>query len=252
MSFDDEFEKGFEDAFSGEERPRRRKYDDMPRELEEPNYYEGLDPMRKKRLAVFGGTFDPIHNGHIRLAEKILELELADDVMFVPAKHQPLKAEAPHSTPEQRMEMLHLALAGNEHFMFSDIELQREGENSYTIDTLSILRKVYPDCKLIFLMGTDSLCQLHQWKNAFELVNHYEFIIYPRPGVTMPSYAELVEHFGSKNAVKLQKSVLPDDDLPMWNVSSSELRESLAAGDDAGFLPAGVQEYIKNNKIYAR
>jgi nicotinate-nucleotide adenylyltransferase len=215
------------------------------------NPYGDLPYARPQRLAVFGGSFDPIHNGHLQLASRIIELGHADEILFVPAFRPPHKAEMTLSPALDRLNMLRLALEPFVDFSYSDIELQRAEEFSYTYDTLSIFRKLYPDCELFFIMGMDSLRHLPEWHRASELVQHFKFIVYPRPEVLPPAYTSLAQAFGERNALKLLGSVLSGDELLLSDLSSSAIRAGCARGEDqAHALPAAVWKYIVEQRLY--
>ncbi len=171
--------------------------------------------------------------------------------MFVPCGNPPHKRCDELTAPEHRQEMLRLAIEANPAFSYSDIELQRDGGKSYTFDTMQMLSKAFPDCNLFFLMGMDCLKDLHQWHRASELVQFFNFIIYPRPGVRPPEKYELVPHFGVFNTEKLKKSVLAGEDLPLWDISSSDLRLACSRGGDlSAWVPPAVWNYICEQHLY--
>ncbi len=206
---------------------------------------------RTYRMAILGGTFDPPHRGHLELAERVVQMGLCDEVMFVPCGNPPHKNGEILTSSQDRLEMLRLAIEANPAFSYSDIELQREGRKSYTFDTMQILSKTFPDCQLFFLMGMDCLKDLHQWHRASELAQQFDFIIYPRPGVRPPEKYELVPHFGVLNTEKLKKSVVAGADLPMWDISSSDLRQARSHGGDLGaWVPPEVWAYICGHHLY--
>ncbi|MCQ2403177.1 MAG: nicotinate-nicotinamide nucleotide adenylyltransferase [Lentisphaeria bacterium] len=268
-----------EDNFS--ERPMRRKRPDgpsswLPREeyvVDEVNPNEGLPFARKWRMAVFGGSFDPVHLGHVQLAREVLERNLADEVLFVPAKRSPFKASGQMDSGAVRMEMLNLALkdameekptyvapdfrTGKEvkkvyRFGVSDMELQREGDYSYTYDTMTTLRRVYPDVELKFLMGTDNLVDLQKWYQAGALLKEFDFIIYPRPGVPGPNDVELIRIYRVFGA-KLVRARLSAEDLPVWDLSSTDIRNGVARGGDfSEYLSPSVWKYIQEHKLYQK
>ena len=210
-----------------------------------------LPYARKQRIAVFGGSFDPIHNGHLLIAQKVLELDKADEVLFVPALMPPHKMDGLVATPEQRLEMVKLALAPYEKCSSTDVELQRTGP-SYTFDTMSILKQIYSDCELYLLIGMDSLLGLHLWYRAPELVTRGKFIIYPRPGSERPPIYELEKEFGSKNAYKLYYSILDDAELAQSDVSSTAIREAVAQHLSLEkYVPQAVAQYIHDNNLYS-
>ena len=251
----------------GFNRPPRRRFGDdngeggaQPQEgaateAGAPQNQEEEQPLpyaRKQRIAVFGGSFDPIHNGHLLIAQKVLELDKADEVLFVPALLPPHKMDGLVATPEQRLEMVKLALAPLEKCSFTDVELQRAGAPSYTFDTMSILKQIYSDCELFLLIGMDSLLGLHSWYRAPELVTRGKFIIYPRPGSERPPIYELEKEFGSKNAYKLYYSILDDPELAQSDVSSTAIREAIAQHLSLDkYVPQAVAQYIHDNNIYS-
>ncbi|MBN2452226.1 MAG: nicotinate (nicotinamide) nucleotide adenylyltransferase [Lentisphaeria bacterium] len=204
---------------------------------------------RPTRLAVFGGSFDPIHNGHLALAQAVVEAAHADEVLFVPALRPPHKKSRRLTAGEHRLEMLRLAIEPFPAFSVSDIELRREEGYSYTFDTMTVLRRVFPEPDLAFLMGMDSLAELHKWHRAGELVQHFDFIVYPRPGVACPSLAELSDRFGTRNARTLLAAVKAD--LPQFTISASQVRQIRARGVDIGSCcPAEVCRYIEVHGLY--
>ncbi|MCQ2396811.1 MAG: nicotinate-nicotinamide nucleotide adenylyltransferase [Lentisphaeria bacterium] len=225
-------------------------------------------------MAVFGGSFDPVHLGHICLARQILERDLADEILFVPTKRSPFKPSSQLDSGAIRMEMLNLAVKdavaeketykiknqfGTEVvkkylFGISDMELQRDGNFSYTFDTLTTLKHIYPDVEIKFLMGTDCLNDLDNWHQAGALIQQFNFIIYPRPGVKELSDAEIVRKFRTFGSKLLRSRLVPkdaNDTLPLWDISSTTLRERIAAGEDTSeLLSPSVWKFIKDKKLY--
>ncbi len=209
---------------------------------------EGLALSRKPRLAVFGGTFDPLHNGHIYMAGEILRHRIADEVLFVPAERPPHKDAGALTPSAHRLAMLQLALEPYPEFSVSDIEIQKTSRPSYTIETLEMLHAAYPGHQLAFLLGADSLADLHLWHRASELVSRYEMLVFPRPGEELPVFAVLAEKFGAKLARKLQNSLL---DIPGFDVSATHIRQAVAAKLClAGLVPDTIRNYIKQHELY--
>lgn len=207
-------------------------------------------PLAKApRLAVFGGSFDPVHNGHLALAQAVVAADLADEVLFIPARRPPHKQTRELSSGHHRLEMLRLAIEQSPACSVSDIELERSEGFSFTFDTLSVLRQVFPEHGLYFLLGMDSLRDLHTWHRAGELVQHFDFIVYPRPGIPCPSLAELTDRFGSRAGRKLLAAVKAD--LPQFPFSSTEVRQACAEGIDLSrFCPQPVCRYIQSHGLY--
>ncbi len=203
----------------------------------------------RPRMAVFGGSFDPVHNGHLFLAGEVVRNGLANEVLFIPARRPPHKDVRLLAAPQHRLEMLRGALAPFPQFAVSDIEIEREEGFSYTFDTLNTLRPLFPEHQLYFLMGMDSLVDLHLWYRATELVQRFDFLIYPRPGVKPPTFAVLSGKFGQRNARKLLDAVA---DLPLIPVEATRIRASVATGQsNAGRLPESVWEYIRAEGLYS-
>lgn len=205
------------------------------------------ETSRNPRLAIFGGSFDPLHNAHMFLAGDIIRRGLVDEVLFVPARRPPHKGGRILTPATHRMEMVRRAIEPFEAFSVSDIELVRE-ETSYTFDTLSLLSRAYPDHELFFVMGLDSLAELHDWYRASELVNRFNFVVYPRPSVSPPPYSRMVEYFGNRNARKLLDSIIDTPSLP---IAATEIRRFAAAGNNlSGLIPESVLNYIKEQQLY--
>lgn len=203
------------------------------------------------KIAVFGGTFDPVHNGHIALAETVLARRYADRVLFVPAPVPPHKADRLITPFAIRFRMLEAALEGRNRFSLSDLENRRPGR-SYTIDTLKQLSQFHQNDDILLLIGGDSLRQLHLWKDAHEIVRRFGVIAYPR-GDHAVSRAELLVHWTEEETEKLLASVLPSP--PVFPVSSTEIRTMIRCGEwsgASGLLPAPVLDFIRRNKIYCK
>ena len=191
------------------------------------------------KIGILGGSFDPIHQGHLTLAresEKQFEL---DKIFFLPALHPPHKKESvPLTSAPDRARMVELAIVGEAHWELCDLELRRPGV-SYTVDTLRELRKIYPPPhKLFFIAGADSFQDLKGWKDPEEILKLSEWIVAPRPSVKLPD--PLPSRFHS-----LQ--------IPPMAISASEIREKAGRGEDISqWVPAKVGDYIERMKIYRR
>lgn len=225
---------------SGPEARGERPYNPAP---------EYLPPQpQKPRLAVFGGSFNPVHNGHLFLAGHVLRAGLADEVLFIPAGIPPHKPTADLAPGDIRYAMLRAALAPFPEFSVSDIEIQQRDRPSYTIETLDTLRIAFPEHVLLFLMGTDCLVELHTWQRAAELVNQFSFIIYPRPGADAPMTVTLAERFGLRNALKLRAALI---EAPLLPVTASEVRSCCGEGKSvAGMVPETVHAHIQQHRLY--
>jgi len=174
---------------------------------------------------------------------------MADEVFFIPAKCPPHKQEDLLAPGEHRLKMLEIATDTYSNLGVSDIELQREGGSpSYTFDTLETLKRVFSEHRLVFVMGMDSLQDLSAWHRAGELVNRFDFFIYPRPGSHCPASVDLYPHFGPRNTKKLLDSII---DIPELPISSTYIRKTIQdKGSLAGLIPHGATEYIRKHNLY--
>lgn len=200
--------------------------------------------------AVFGGTFDPVHNAHLALADYVLEHGFAENILFMPAPTPPHKLLKKISSYETRREMLSLALEGKTHCAISDIERERTG-SSYTVDTLKILSQNSTCNDILLLTGADSLRDFHLWRNPREILKHSRLLVYPRKGVEI-TLEELLRHWDAETAELLYRSVMKD--APSSDVSSTEIRRLAALKcfeKLSGMVPPCVAEYIKTHNLYS-
>ena len=199
--------------------------------------------------AVFGGTFDPVHTGHTGLAEYLLETGRVSRVVFLPAPHPPHKSGLEPTPFADRVAMLRSAIGDHPGMSVSELEAERQGP-TYTVETLDILKRRFPEKKFVWVIGSDSLNQLHLWHEAERLVRENRFVVYPRPGAEAD--LPLLQSVWPKVlADKLCASVLTG--APEFETSSTEVRERLAGqGADAcrDMIPAAVLNYIKEHQLY--
>ncbi len=199
------------------------------------------------RLGVFGGTFDPIHIGHLILAEHCREACRLDEVLFVPAGEPPHKRGWQLTPGSVRAEMIELALAGHEPFKLSQIELQRHGPN-YSALTLAELKRQRPQDDLYFIIGADSLADMPQWHEPARIVELATLVVAARPGDRWRDLDAL--------RAKLQERTGRNVDclcvnMPLIGISSSAIRERCRAGKSIRFMvPAAVECYIKEHGLY--
>jgi nicotinate-nucleotide adenylyltransferase len=199
----------------------------------------------KLNIGVLGGTFDPIHRGHIKVAEEArARLDLAE-ILFVPTAQTPLKEDNPVSAIEHRVQMVSLAIADYPYFKLSTIEIERPGV-SYTVDTIAELRnKLGAEEELFFIIGWDSLVQLPRWKEASRLIQMCRLVAVPRPGNSLPDLKSLETVIPglSRSLIILDK--------PEIDISATEIRKRAARGlSIRRLVPTPVAEYIKQHKLY--
>jgi nicotinate-nucleotide adenylyltransferase len=192
--------------------------------------------LARMKLGLFGGSFDPVHLGHLLAARAAREEAGLDRLFFIPAAQSPFKPEARPAPAAERLRWLRLALAGDATAEIDDQEIRRAGP-SYTIETVRDYARRYPAAELFYLIGADQTGQLRLWREAAELARLVQFLIIPRPGEAV---AELAEPFRGR--------VLRG--VPL-GVSSSEIRARLKAGLPVTHLtPAAVAEALGNNRLY--
>ena len=194
------------------------------------------------RLGVLGGTFDPVHNGHVAVAEAAVECAQLDEVVFVPTGSPPHRPPA-EASPEQRLEMCRLAIAGDPRFALSDVEVRREGP-SYTVDTLLALRGANPHAELFLILGWDAASQLRSWHRPDEVLALAPIVVVSRPGRAAPGESELRSAGLEPGRIILCPRATPA-------VSGSEIRRSLAVGRTiAAMVPPAVERYISAHHLY--
>lgn len=195
---------------------------------------------------VFGGTFDPIHNGHLMVADEVRERLNLEEIVFVPAGQPWLKTDWVISAAEDRLRMLHLALDGKLGYKISDMEIKRGGP-SYTIDTIKVLRQgPGSEDELFFILGQDNMCQLPQWREAAELIKLCYLVAVPRPGSARPKLKDLETSLpGITERVMVLKR-------PEIDISASNIRERVGRGLSVRHLvPEAVNRYLKAQGLYA-
>lgn len=204
-----------------------------------------MKKIQLNKVALMGGTFDPIHLGHLFAAERVREEFNLDCIFFIPAGIPSHKSYKEMASSNDRYKMTESAIDSNPYFEISDIELRREGY-SYTIDTVNQMKKLLsPDCKLYFIIGTDNAGEILSWKRADELIREIEFIVVIRPGESEETFKdELVKVRNNGGTVNVLKT-------PMVPIKSTEIRERVNKGKSIRYMvPKEIQDYIQKNKLY--
>ncbi len=199
-----------------------------------------------KKIGIYGGTFDPVHNGHIMLAKAAMESFYLDEVYFVPAGHPYFKTECRVITlGAWRKKMLELAVSGHRHFLVSDVELKREGI-TYTADTLLEFKKTFPEDELYFIMGADSFAFISSWHDPETIFRTAKCIVATRNG-------QVSEKNLSDEASRLKKTYGADIRLLSWegrDISSSDIRLAASKGRYDLDVPEKVAGFIKKTGLY--
>jgi len=199
-----------------------------------------------KWTGIFGGTFNPVHLGHINIALKLIQLKKVEQVIFIPALQPPHKLKDNIAPQKHRLAMLKLAVQGNQNLFISDHELNRKAV-SYTINTASYFAEIFGN-NLFLIIGSDSLLELYTWHKAEELVNRYQFIIYSRPDYDITNQNELISYFGKTDTEKLMASIVMDEH---YFLSSSKIRQMIQNGKSVSkFLQDSVIDYIEKHRLY--
>ncbi len=188
------------------------------------------------KIGILGGTFNPVHIGHLILAEEAQEKLGLDKVIFIPANLPPHKDNIDIANPRARLKMLKLAIKGNKHFAVSDIEIKRSGR-SYTIDTIKALREKFLKDELFFIIGSDLLKYLEEWKDLSEIFKIVKFIAATRPGYPLeniPAYIKTLE-------------------IRAVDISGFSVRQCIKNGKSFRYLiPEAVFDYIEKTKLYGK
>ncbi|NLD20312.1 MAG: nicotinate (nicotinamide) nucleotide adenylyltransferase [Clostridiales bacterium] len=199
-----------------------------------------------KKIGIFGGSFDPIHYGHLGLAADAMKQVELTKVMFVPAKLQPFKLDKKMASGPDRLVMLNLALADHENFQASSFELDSEGI-SYTYLTLRYMQRKFGEgARLYFITGTDTFLKIEAWKEAEEMLTRYSFIIGTRPGFKKEELDACIKRVSDD--YNTQVVTIHNTEL---DISSTEIRKSLKKGDKSTMpIPGKVGRYIKTHGLY--
>lgn len=200
-----------------------------------------------KRRGIFGGSFNPIHMGHLVAAQDALEGAGLDQVVFVPAARPPHKPSAPLASAGDRLAMIRLAISGDDRFDVSEIEVLRGGI-SYTVDTVRELRRQVPGAEWSLIIGADTLFDLRNWREIGTILELVPIVVVARPGFATDSIT--VDSLGLPDPwpTVLARNVVPGHSV---GISASEIRRRLAEGRSIRYLvPDAVERYIRDRSLY--
>ncbi|QDU79496.1 Nicotinate-nucleotide adenylyltransferase [Polystyrenella longa] len=193
------------------------------------------------RLGLLGGTFDPVHLGHLIMAEACREACQLEEIWFIPTGKPPHKVTAEITDSRKRIEMLEMALAGAREFKISDREVKRSG-TTYTVDTLTQLKEEEPSRDLYFIIGADSLHDFPTWREPERIAELATILVVNRSGKIMPEVATLPEKI--RNSIQMVT-------IPDIGIASSDLRQRVGEGKSIRFqVPRSVDVYIKQHDLY--
>lgn len=201
--------------------------------------------LKVRRIGISGGTFDPVHYGHLIAAEDIRQKFNLDKVLFIPSGMPPHKDASRIAGAVHRFNMLYSAVKDNPYFEVSRMEIEREG-TTYTIDTLTQLKKLYDGAELFFIIGTDVVQDLPTWKEYEKVLGMCEFIAVLRPGYREEDFSSRIAYL--KNACMARINTV---EIPLIDISSTGIRERLKNGKSVKYLvPEAVEAYIREHGLY--
>jgi nicotinate-nucleotide adenylyltransferase len=199
------------------------------------------------RLGLFGGSFDPVHYGHLLLAECSRETLRLDEVWLIPAAIPPHKQARERAPAKARVEMLELALAGHEQIKASRIEIDRGGV-SYTLDTLEAVKQLQPTATLFFLMGADSLRDLPTWREPRRICELAIAAVVRRGGAAEADFSVLAPLVSPERMAEIRSAQV---EMPLIELSSTDLRQRVASGKSLRYrTPRAVEKYIETQGLY--
>lgn len=197
------------------------------------------------RIGILGGTFNPPHVGHLTISHEAMEKAGLDKIIFIPCGNPPHKETSAIPDGKHRMEMVRLAIEGHPDFEVSDIEVV-DREKSYTAKTLGKLKKIYPDDRLCFIVGADSLCQMEEWFCPAEIFRQAEIVVADRGGIENCDVEESIEYYRAKYNADITKIIMDTIDM-----SSSDIRRRIKCGQSIKDMVCDkVIDYIYKSGIY--
>ena len=217
--------------------------------------------MKKERIGLFGGTFNPVHSGHIKAAEIVQKRFRLDKILFIPSYIPPHKDTAEIASPSHRLKMVEIALRGFSHFIPCSIEIDAE-EKSYSIITINRIRKLYPKAWVFFILGIDAFLEVDTWKDYEQLLEQCFFVVMSRPGYFLDEAKKTLEGKYREKMCMLSRSEFVKDEmllsfriflLPIdaLDIASTEIRGRIKRGDSIkGTVSEKVEAYIKENRLY--
>jgi nicotinate-nucleotide adenylyltransferase len=205
--------------------------------------------LRVKRIGVMGGTFDPIHNGHLVTAEEAWQQFQLDQVLFMPSGHPPHKEDRKSLDPEDRYLMTVIATASNPHFKVSRMEVDRGGP-SYTIDTVHEMHRIYgKNTEVFFITGADAILEILTWKEPEKVLGEATFIAATRPGYDLKKMEESLPEVERKRHASDPRVLVME--IPALAISSTDIRKRVRERRSIFYLvPDGVASFIEKNGFY--
>lgn len=217
--------------------------------------------MDKERIGLLGGTFNPVHEGHMRLSREVRKKFALNKILFIPSYIPPHKQTAEIASPEDRFAMVQLAIRRNPLYIASPIEIEAQ-EKSYSILTLDKVKNIYRDAWVFFIVGIDAFLEIETWRSYQEVLEQCHFIVTSRPGDLLAEARDALPEDYAEKIYDLRESESVGEDLILkfrifllsinaLDVSSTEIRRRIRQGQSVkGFVPEAVEVYIKRKKLY--
>lgn len=199
-----------------------------------------MSKMEKKRIGLFGGTFNPIHCGHVKAAESVQNIFSFDRILFIPSYLPPHKESGDVASAAHRLKMVELALASFDRFFPSSVEIDARG-TSYSILTLNKIKEMFPQTEAFFLLGIDAFLEIETWKDYEDVLKQCSFVVMSRPGFRLSEAKDILTE-------KYKIYLLSINTL---DISSSKVRERIRKNQPIeGLVPENVENYIKERRLY--
>ena len=217
----------------------------------------------KKRIGLFGGTFDPIHCGHLKAAESVQRIFSFDKILFIPSYIPPHKESADVASAEHRLKMVELALSSFDRFSPSSIEIEARG-TSYSIVTLNRIKEMFPQTDIFFLLGVDAFLEIETWKDYEDVLEQCSFIVMSRPGYSLDDAKDTLAEKYNQRMIEISEPIGGEDKELLFHkiyllaihtldISSSEVRKRVRRNQPIeGLVPENVENYIKERRLYLR
>ncbi len=219
--------------------------------------------MKRQGIGIFGGTFNPIHRGHLKAAKEVQKFFLLEKILFIPSYIPPHKMSPDIASPSHRMKMVELAISSFPRFVPSSIEIDAGGK-SYSILTLEKLKKRFPDTPMFFILGVDAFLEIETWRDYELVLEQCHFIVMSRPGHRLNEARKILGKEYTKRMVRVSGAIKFKKkrnkghkifflSIPALNISSMDIRKKIKVGEDiGGLVPEPVEKYIHQNKLYQR
>ncbi len=219
--------------------------------------------MAKNRVGLFGGTFNPIHSGHLKAAKDVQERLDLDEILFIPSYISPHKDSEAVISPVHRLKMIELTVRSYPRFIPSAIEIEAKGK-SYSILTLKKIKKLYPEALIFFILGIDAFLEIDTWKDYHQVLEQCYFVVISRPGAHLDDAKHVLNGRYQEKMYKLEESEPVKDELlssyrifllpiDALNITSTEIREKTKKGEAIKSLVADeVEAYIRENRLYQK